>query len=425
MVDGEEFFSKGSFANDFDISRAGKSSKMNFFLEVDSGRATKSARAGTSSNHGWLQMMKSSDYQGVNDSGGERQPVTIFHKLGRRTNSGQSKTQRRPRFAVRTRSRTTQEVVSGADDQAPKTFMATLLGPRNFSMPAKVLEHSAVSQRAGMKLSGLKETDIKMPLLAPKPYGQQWEEDVFTLFGNAIRSEIGVAYEMLCALSTMLPTVDPPTIKNFFLWWRIFEPYINDVIEVFEAVIFPWLESVVPLEGSLARDMRLETNDRVRTLARKVKETETLFLSYDSNAFVALVTGVAEFTREVLAMFDDMESQVPGRLKMFFTKDNKYEVDSQVREFVSHRRSSDMFFPITFRWVAVNENRHQQLIDQHLRGHTRLMFPLWEKKAERLHFSVANRITITAFGPVERTHSLTRMFSRDKSMSRGASVANL
>lgn len=325
--------------------------------------------------------------------------------------------------------------VSQAETQ-PRHLVDIIIGPRSTDSSD---EHSIRSRKphslaaldfiehkidkanfAGKRLACIFEAaDLKLPNLTPKPFGEQWEEDVFVLYGNSIRQELGSAYEMLFAIQLALSSVEVAVVEDYINWWKVFSKYVSDVQTVYESVIFPWLETVVPLEGCLERESRQATRQKLDKMASEVAKAVNLFLELDASAFAATSQNLSRFTSCLLEFLDSVESGVPPCLQMFFNAESKRDTDIQIREYVVSGRHFEFFFPITLHWLSDENPKHTQFIESILKGKLRFLYPGWLRKAEKYHFALAARVVDAGFGtssrPPQIGNQLKSMITRHSS----------
>uniref|UniRef100_A0A7S1TCV5 Uncharacterized protein n=1 Tax=Compsopogon caeruleus TaxID=31354 RepID=A0A7S1TCV5_9RHOD len=268
----------------------------------------------------------------------------------------------------------------------------------NSSMSTSRGAKSLLATRSFVAQDTFLQVDIKIPALNLKRYGSQWEEDVFILFDNAVRFELADCYEMLCAVRHVLSDESPNLrpVRWFFQWWRVFAQYLRDLFEVLEAVVFPWLESVIPLEGDQARDAREKENQKIIALASSVEIQDQAFVNDDPCALVKLVRTIDSLTRTLLDYFDRIEDKVPTSLAMFYTRSGKEENDASIREFAL-KRHPDYFFPLSIQWMKRDPTSYDAWVEKNMRGKCKLLYPVWSKKADAKHFSIAPRVTSNSY----------------------------
>mmetsp|Transcript_6245 Transcript_6245/g.11119 ORF Transcript_6245/g.11119 Transcript_6245/m.11119 type:complete len:546 (-) Transcript_6245:440-2077(-) len=212
-----------------------------------------------------------------------------------------------------------------------------------------------------------------------------WATELFALHHNTLRREMVDLFKILKKMEKCLLTLNDDDLEAFFVWWGCFANVTREVFAVREAVLFPWLENVLPLEGTLTRDVRRSKQALILQVMHVIDSLkEDMIQTKKSNGFVRLVLYCEKLCSALLSYMSAMEDEVPSKLEMFFTLDGKLEVDVKVRDWMWKRKHGHLFFASVYRWVY-NTPLWADWKELHLKGPRKILVSRWYKHYERTH----------------------------------------
>eukprot|EP00180_Rhodochaete_pulchella_P001222 Plantae.Rhodophyta-Rhodochaete_pulchella.ctg2044.p1 GENE.Plantae.Rhodophyta-Rhodochaete_pulchella.ctg2044~~Plantae.Rhodophyta-Rhodochaete_pulchella.ctg2044.p1 ORF type:complete len:403 (-),score=61.66 Plantae.Rhodophyta-Rhodochaete_pulchella.ctg2044:84-1292(-) len=205
------------------------------------------------------------------------------------------------------------------------------------------------SQRLAMKMS--------QPPIFMTPYGRYWASDAVCLPHNALRRELMDAYVIFYSMEVRVSVLDQDDINMFYMWWDVFKAFVTHLLEAEEAVLYPWVEAKVKLDGALAFEGRKCTRDTMMTIVEIMDRAHLSFHGTNAGDGVGLLKLALD--KLVLCLNDYMKRKEKKLVKII---DSQYgEIDKRQFEksfvrFFLHGSSPGTDVPILSRWMKSQEN---------------------------------------------------------------------
>jgi len=217
----------------------------------------------------------------------------------------------------------------------------------------------------------------------PARYGQCWSLDLFSLYHNVVRYQLGQMIAILRRISSA-PCGPAQFLQDLFSWLDTFQKLVNAVLAAHERVIFPWIESVAELEQRVSKEAREEAQAQMEEASVAVSRCRDILEHEgdDQFAFATLVDCLTLLGGQLVGYFKLIERECPPALEMFFTPEAKNDVESTMRDVIMRSKGqAEVFFPMVSIWLeAHSHSLHQKWLNRVMRGgRRRLQLMIWTK----------------------------------------------
>eukprot|EP00183_Erythrolobus_madagascarensis_P001577 CAMPEP_0185851674 /NCGR_PEP_ID=MMETSP1354-20130828/10969_1 /TAXON_ID=708628 /ORGANISM="Erythrolobus madagascarensis, Strain CCMP3276" /LENGTH=881 /DNA_ID=CAMNT_0028552709 /DNA_START=27 /DNA_END=2672 /DNA_ORIENTATION=+ len=229
---------------------------------------------------------------------------------------------------------------------------------------------------------------LKEPVLIPVPYGEKWSMDIFALPHNAIKRELVDLYKILGSLQKRMMDLRHTEIDDFYNWWEVFEAFVLDFFEMEEGIIFPWIESRIPLgKSNFSQTQRSIVKGRLSRLMHEIDDCEYKFTNLPAGEVLPrLLECLDRFTPKLLEYFGEQERRLPRAIEVKFEAVDKRWVDENCLAFMMNAKYTNELVTIMTRWL--NENQLREWKRNNLKGTARLSYSMWRNQLNKNHISI-------------------------------------
>eukprot|EP00184_Porphyridium_aerugineum_P005992 CAMPEP_0184694860 /NCGR_PEP_ID=MMETSP0313-20130426/2687_1 /TAXON_ID=2792 /ORGANISM="Porphyridium aerugineum, Strain SAG 1380-2" /LENGTH=483 /DNA_ID=CAMNT_0027153219 /DNA_START=487 /DNA_END=1938 /DNA_ORIENTATION=- len=229
---------------------------------------------------------------------------------------------------------------------------------------------------------------LKQPVMIAAPYGKLWSLDVLALYHNAIKKELIDMYSMVENMLKFQMNLGYSDIERFYNWWEVFEGFLVDYFEIEEQVLFPYIETKFQLERTkLSKAERNLIKGRLTQAMNQIDDMEDTFMNRPPGEVLPrFVDFLDAFAPRLLGYFHIENTVIPNALQKYFEPEDRARIQALVFDFLKTREFGNETLVLQSRWLT--ENHLKTWKQETLRGTSRVAYPMWRAKLEKVHGAV-------------------------------------
>ncbi|KAA8496479.1 hypothetical protein FVE85_0208 [Porphyridium purpureum] len=233
---------------------------------------------------------------------------------------------------------------------------------------------------------------LKEPVLIPAPYGEKWSMDVFALPHNALKRELLDLYKILGSLQRRMIDLRHSDIDDFYNWWEVFEAFILDYFDMEEKIVFPWIQSRIPLgKTKFSQTQRSILKGRLSKLMHDVDECEYKFSYLPAGEVLPrLLQCMDKFSPRLLEYLGEQERRLPRALDKKFAAADKAVLDQKLMDYMMQAKYTNELVTIMTRWL--NDAQLKEWKRTNLKGTARLSYTMWKNSLYKNHVSIVTEM---------------------------------
>ncbi|KAA8496467.1 hypothetical protein FVE85_0196 [Porphyridium purpureum] len=236
-------------------------------------------------------------------------------------------------------------------------------------------------------------TKVDVPNIVFTEYKpDNWSLELFALYNNVIRRDMVDLFKILQQMEIYAHVMGAEEFIQFFEWWGGFATLTREVFDVWDAVVYPWLESVFPLEGALNKESRSSMQMLILQVMLKIDMLQDdMVVEKKTDAFLRLVNLCEKLCVALMRYMSTLETEIPEKLSMFYTLEGKEEIDLRMRDHAWRRKYASTFFGAVHRWVQ-NLATYETWLALNARGARKILLSRWIRQYEKTHVRNAKRL---------------------------------
>eukprot|EP00188_Purpureofilum_apyrenoidigerum_P004890 Plantae.Rhodophyta-Purpureofilum_apyrenoidigerum.ctg5884.p1 GENE.Plantae.Rhodophyta-Purpureofilum_apyrenoidigerum.ctg5884~~Plantae.Rhodophyta-Purpureofilum_apyrenoidigerum.ctg5884.p1 ORF type:complete len:373 (+),score=85.94 Plantae.Rhodophyta-Purpureofilum_apyrenoidigerum.ctg5884:92-1210(+) len=225
------------------------------------------------------------------------------------------------------------------------------------------------------------------------PYGQSWEEDIFTLGHNAIKQEMQDMFHIVRAMEKLGLKIRRADVSLFYQWWRLFLSLFTFIMDMQEDVYMPWIEKRIDLSGTgWTKTERNAMKKKMLELLNVIRTHEAK-MSYIPAGEVApkLISFLNNFNPLVLKYMSRAEQNVAPRIAAACTEtEYRKELLPFAYRYLHGYSEWTEIGPLLTSWMDKAQAAHWK--KQFLGTSEKLRFAIWCRQASRTHYELRDMI---------------------------------
>uniref|UniRef100_A0A7S2Z8U4 Uncharacterized protein n=2 Tax=Rhodosorus marinus TaxID=101924 RepID=A0A7S2Z8U4_9RHOD len=183
------------------------------------------------------------------------------------------------------------------------------------------------------------------PPLYFTPVGKRWSLDILAVSNNSVRAELNDMYYIVQSMSKRRLDLSHDDIDDFYVWFEVFNFFLQGVFELQEQAIFSIIDQRVTLQSTLSPEGRRDFRNAITYELKKIDEYQPRVQTKPPGEVLPqLISFVDAVVPRLLRYYRVMEKHVPPLIEEHFEIEEKVMFDDLTMRLIAGQQDPHWFF---------------------------------------------------------------------------------
>uniref|UniRef100_A0A6T6K362 Uncharacterized protein n=1 Tax=Rhodosorus marinus TaxID=101924 RepID=A0A6T6K362_9RHOD len=183
------------------------------------------------------------------------------------------------------------------------------------------------------------------PPLYFTPVGKRWSLDILAVSNNSVRAELNDMYYIVQSMSKRRLDLSHDDIDDFYVWFEVFNFFLQGVFELQEQAIFSIIDQRVTLQSTLSPEGRRDFRNTITYELKKIDEYQPRVQTKPPGEVLPqLISFVDSVVPRLLRYYRVMEKHVPPLIEENFEIEEKTMFDDLTMRLIAGQQDPHWFF---------------------------------------------------------------------------------